>query len=947
METFLSATASQIYHKHEDLRKIRIVLPNRRAGLFFTKSLASLVTKATWMPEILTIEDVFYSHAGRRPSDQLTLLFELYKVYQNIHPQPESFDRFYYWGELILRDFNDIDHFLVDAKKLYVYLKDIKEMSSDYSFLTTEQIELIAAFWKDFKVREKDHQDKFLRFWELLGPLYEAYKSSLQVSGLAYGGMLYRQVAESIQDIAPPTHHYIYVGFNAFTLTEEILIKHYVSDFSSEIYWDIDQYYIANKAQEAGLFFRDYIKDPIFGPTFPTDIPAHIQSTKAKIQVHAIPLRVNQANLVASLLKEIQPSEPLEETVVIMPDENMLFPIMHHLPDNINQVNVTMGYPVRNAPVYSFLESLLSLQKYAVMKEDRWYFYHKPVKALLGSVYLRMANKAFSEDLIQQIESQNKVYIGAHELAAGGDFFALVFKSLRADDLFDYLEAVILALGELISKDKLQRTYLFQCFKQLNRLKDLFAKQHELKVNMDFFIRLFRQVFKEVRLPFEGEPLHGLQLMGVLESRNLDFKRVIICQMNEASFPPSVSLSSMIPFNLRKAFGLPVQEQNDSIYAYTFYRLLHRAKEVHLIYTTEAEQGKAGEKSRYIQQLQLESGLPITEQVIHVPVSLESTPEITIAKSPDVLARMQKWLKSDGKVLKRLSPSALNVYLDCRLKFYFQYVAEIKEKEEVQEDIDAAVFGNLAHYSLEFLYNGFMKRKGRSHVTKEDIAELKDWVDPSVELAIRAHYQLAEEDKVQESGLLSIVRDILRKYINRLLEVDASTAPFDIISLERAERYLADLSTEIGEVGFTGIIDRVDRVGEVVRLIDYKSGKDTKKFKSIESLFDRTIKDRNKAAMQTMLYGWLYQSKFPDNQLALKPAIFNLKEIFEEDFIPYLEMKEDKISEEVDAYQDYQANFEQHFRGLVEEMFGSEHAFDQTDDVNKCSYCPYKEICGR
>ncbi len=388
--------------------------------------------------------------------------------------------------------------------------------------------------------------------------------------------------------------------------------------------------------------------------------------------------------------------------------------------------------------------------------------------------------------MIQQIESQNKVYIGAHELAAGGDFFALVFKSLRADDLFDYLEAVILALGELISKDKLQRTYLFQCFKQLNRLKDLFAKQHELKVNMDFFIRLFRQVFKEVRLPFEGEPLHGLQLMGVLESRNLDFKRVIICQMNEASFPPSVSLSSMIPFNLRKAFGLPVQEQNDSIYAYTFYRLLHRAKEVHLIYTTEAEQGKAGEKSRYIQQLQLESGLPITEQVIHVPVSLESTPEITIAKSPDVLARMQKWLKSDGKVLKRLSPSALNVYLDCRLKFYFQYVAEIKEKEEVQEDIDAAVFGNLAHYSLEFLYNGFMKRKGRSHVTKEDIAGLKDWVDPSVELAIRAHYQLAEEDKVQESGLLSIVRDILRKYINRLLEVDASTAPFDIISLRKS-----------------------------------------------------------------------------------------------------------------------------------------------------------------
>ncbi len=953
MHSFLRNTVVDILAKHPDPQNLSIVLPNRRAGLFFTQHLGTLISQPIWMPEVRTIEDIFYQYAGKRPADELTLIFELYKVYRELHPSPEDFDRFYFWGEMILKDFNDLDQFMADPKKLYHQLAEFKEFEADQSFLTESQVELIQQFWVSFVRQDRMHQEKFLKFWELLNPLYQSFQASLNVSGLAYSGKLYRKVAESLDQIPNPEKHFVFIGFNAFTQTEEKLIKHFISRFGAEIYWDLDSYYLQDKNQEAGLFFREYQRDKVFGPTFPETIPSQIQSKKAKVYTYATPLKTNQANLVGTILEKI-PVEDWEETVVILPDEQMLFPVLHALPDQIDKVNVTMGYPVKNAPVYAFLEAVLEMQRFIKVEEGKVLFYHQAVKNLLSSIYLKSADPDFCLKLLNEIQEKNQIHVSRENLHRGGAFFALIFQKLESDQLFPYLSSLIEELAGRLKEDTLQRSYLYQCFKQLTRLREIFEKQVSLTVTREFFIRLFRQVFREVKLPFEGEPLQGLQLMGVLESRNLDFRRVIICNMNEASFPPSAGLNSMIPFTIRRAFGLPVQEQNDAIYAYTFYRLLHSAEEVHMIYTTASDQGKSGEKSRYIQQMEVEMGLDTKEEVIFVPIDQKSPGAITIQKEPEVLQLLEKYvIREDGISQTAFSPSALSVYMDCRLKFYLQYIAGIKEKEEVSEEIDAGVFGNLAHYSMENLYMGFMERKKRAELEPGDFKELREnWVFPAIEKAIRTFYHLEDSAETKLNGQLAIARDVLQKYIIRVLEIDEESAPFRLVSLEKAKDYKAkmEIETETGskKIALKGIIDRVDELNGVIRLIDYKSGGDKKEFPDIPSLFDRDHTSRNKAAMQTMFYGLIYQETHPANTAPLKPAIFNLKEIFSEDFNPYLQLKEPrKQGIELTDYRDHQEEYEAGLKGLLEEMYNPEVPFDQTQDQKKCEYCAYKEICGR
>lgn len=956
MDSFLRETAQDLLNKGGQLRDMTIILPNRRAGLFFTRHLGQLIQEPAWMPAIKTIEDLFNELAKLRPADSLTLIFELYHVYTQLHPSPEPFDRFYFWGELILKDFNDLDQFMVDAGRLYHQLSEIKEIETDWSFLTEHQIALIQAFWRSFEGKDSQHKDKFLKFWELLAPLYEGFQSSLKVAGLAYSGMIYRRVAESLSELQPPASHFIFVGFNAFTLTEKKLIKHFISSYNAEIYWDLDSYYVDDPQQESGLFFREYLKDSVLGPTFPGELPQRIRPERIKIQTYATPLKVTQANLTGSILSQVGNFENMEETVVILPDEQLLFPLLNVLPDGIEKVNVTMGYPIKNTPIYTFLESVLELQRYIKVEEGAVFFYHKPVVDLLSSVYLRTENPTLSLEVSNSIQATNQVYVKMETLRGGGKLYALIFNHYFSGDLLPGMMALIQVLAQQAPEDGLDRSYLFQCYKQLNRLSDLLSNRSDIGVSLEFVIRIFRQIFREVKLPFEGEPLEGLQIMGVLESRNLDFRRVIICHMNEGSFPPSASLNSMVPFNLRRAFGLPVQEQNDAIYGYTFYRLLHRAEEVHLIYTTAGEQGRAGERSRYLYQLSEELGLDqedTKEEVVFVPVDIKSGEAITIHKNPAILDLMKRYLVNEsGANTVAISPSALSIWLDCRLKFYFKYIAELAEEEAVSEEVDPAVFGNLVHGALENLYLGFIARKKRNVLMPDDFPSLKEFVFPAIEKAIRKQYFLEEDDQLKLTGHLTIARDVLQKYLLRILEVDAESAPFEIISLEAERKYKAQfpIQTPVGSqvVLLGGIIDRVDKREGVIRLMDYKSGKDSKQFQSIAGLFDRENKNRNKAAMQTLFYGLLYHYNFPTDSFPLKPALLNLRDVFAENFSPYLELKEPKgKAQTVENYMDYKGVFETHLRELLEELFGPDIPFDQTEDLTKCAYCPYSEICGR
>jgi CRISPR/Cas system-associated exonuclease Cas4 (RecB family) len=945
MIPFLKETAQQLLESGRDLKDLQVVLPNRRAGLFFTKYLGELIQQPVWMPEVITIEQLVYQLAGNTPTDDLTLVFELYEEYRSLQKDAEPFDRFFHWGELILKDFNDLDQFLAPVKQVYAHLAEIKEFESDLSFLTEEQWALIAQFWKAFERQNETEQERFLKFWQILGSLYEGFQERLQKSGLAYGGQLYRQVATTTDSIVQPDKQVIFIGFNAFTLAEEKIITHYIAAFGAEIFWDVDAYYLEDPLQEAGLFFRDYIKNPVLAKTFPERIPAEIQKKGHQIHTHSIPLKTNQANLVGKLLEQVGPNEPLEETVIVLPDEQLLFPVLHQLPEVITKLNVTMGYPMRNAPIYAFLDAVLDLQRHAKVKEGQVTFYHKPVLDLLAYSYLQAAEGDWAADAAKKIQTENWVDVPRELVSKENTLFGLVFQKVSGDSLLEYLIAIIKHLAKELQEDPTQKSYLFQAFKQLNRVAEIFSATGSKGLKVEFLLNLFRKLFRDLKLPFEGEPLQGLQVMGVLESRNLDFRRVIICDVNEGSFPPGGGIQSMIPMNLRKAFRLPVQEQNDAIYAYTFYRLLHRAEEVHLIYTTAGEQGKASEMSRFIQQMRVELPIAVPESVL-VPVNLTPNQSIVLAKTPDMLAILSRYFKPMGEeeAEKKFSASALNMYLDCRLRFYLRYVAQLKEKEEVVTTIDPMTFGTLLHRGIELLYE-IPEGKDFRDLDSHEIERLLPQVPQAVERAFRELYKKEDGEELLLTGQLQIAKEVLAKYSEAVLAYDQRNGDFRIVGLEKEHLAHLRIETEEGhqEVALGGVIDRMDIKDEVVRLLDYKTGKDTKKVSTIASLFDRDDKKRNKAAMQTFLYAFFYQYQNPESQLPIKPGIINIKEIYSQDFSPYLQLN----NSEVHDYREFAEEFEQGLRGLLEEIVNPLVPFDQTEDKKKCTYCAYKELCGR
>ncbi len=945
MIPFLKETAQKLLESGRDLKDLRVVLPNRRAGLFFTKYLGELIQQPVWMPEVVTIEQLVYQLAGNTPADDLTLVFELYETYRTLQKDAEPFDRFFHWGELILKDFNDLDQFLAPVKQVYAHLAEIKEFESDLSFLTEEQWALIAQFWKAFERQNETEKARFLKFWQILGDLYEGFQERLQKSGLAYGGQLYRKVASTTNSIPKPDKHLIFIGFNAFTGAEEKIITHFIQAFAAEIYWDVDAYYLDDPLQEAGLFFREYRKNAVFGPTFSKQLPARIQKKGSQIHTHAIPLKTNQANLVGKLLERVELGEQLEETVIILPDEQLLFPVLYQLPEGISKLNVTMGYPMRNAPIYAFLDAVLDLQRHAKRKDGQVTFYHKSVLDLLAYPYLQVADSVWSAQIAKKIQEEKWVDVPEELLTKKNALFDMVFQKISGDLMIEYLIALIDYLAKELQEDPTQKSYLFQAFKQLNRVKEIFSSTGSKGLKVEFLLSLFRKLFRDLKLPFEGEPLQGLQVMGVLESRNLDFRRVIICDLNEGSFPPGGGIQSMIPMNLRKAFRLPVQEQNDAIYAYTFYRLLHRAEKVHLIYTTAGEQGKSSEMSRFIQQMRVELPISAPESVL-VPVNLTPNQSITLTKSPAMLARFARYFKpnGEGEAEKRFSASALNMYLDCRLRFYLRYVAELKEKEVVVKTIDPMTFGTLLHRGVEILYQIPEGQEFRE-ITSHEINRLLPQVPKAVEQAFRELYKKEEGEELLLTGQLQIAREVLTKYIQAILAYDQRNGDFKVVGLEKEHRAYLSIKTEEGEkeVALGGVIDRMDIKDAVVRLLDYKTGKDTKKITSIGSLFDRENMKRNKAAMQTFLYAFFYHYQFPENQLPLKPGIINIKEIYSPNFSPYLQL--DDV--EVNDYRVFAEEFEKGLRGLLEEIVDPLIPFDQTEDKKKCTYCAYKELCGR
>lgn len=940
MNTFLEELAEHIITNHPgDLVNVTILFPNRRAGLFFKENIKNQLAKPVWAPEIQSFQDFVIGKSPFQIPDKLFLINRLHKTYNRVLKSHESFDRFYYWGQMLLKDFDDVDKYLVHAKNLYTNLGRQKQLDLSFDFLDDEQQALIRKFWLGFDQSKSKEKERFQAIWDRLFEVYTQFNKSLKSEGLAYEGMAYRYVAENLEslDFDAPERSYYFAGFNALNTVEDKIIEWFLAHTKAYVKWDLDAYYMNDTSQEAGHFLRTYRNRLALAGTFPKSYPQHLMDGNKQIKINGIPQHIGQAKVLGQQLGQLLEKGPeldLTKIAIVLADEAMLFPVLHSLPENVGAINVTMGFPLMNAPVNSLIEHLLELQR--MYNQQRQLFHFKAVLSILRHPLVVRAAPNIINNAIGQLELENKTYLDVTDLP---DLPLLNVIIKKTDDILSYLSEALLQLHVVAKDNQLENEYIHHFYQLLNRYDDL-LKTENVNTDVRSFGRLFKQLIRSERLPFTGEPLRGLQIMGVLETRNLDFEYVFVLSMNEDFFPSQAGKHSFIPYNLRKAYELPNFDQQDAIYAYLFYRLIQRPKYIEFFYNTEGSDLGGEEMSRFLQQLVHESNLTIEHQVLANYTAAREPEPIIIEKTSEVNSRLQRFMVSSPSAASRLSPSAINTYLDCRLRFYLRYVAGLYEKMDMDEDVDARSLGNVLHDAMDILYSDYTDNKRNKMVGPADIKQMHRQIGTAAEKAFKKQFSVPEDKTFFFEGKNIIAREIVKQFMQDILKVDSTYAPFELIGAEvKIEK---DFALKDGRIiGLRGTLDRVDKKHHDVRLIDYKTGKDKHTFKEVGDLFDRHLNDRNKAAFQTLYYALLYEQERQGDEVMV-PAVFNKAALFEKEDVRLV--KDRKTVKDASILLDeYKAELEI----LLEELFGTGQPFDQTDDIKKCKVCAYRKICER
>lgn len=952
MQGFLAQLAENLYERYGDeISSLNIVFPSRRAKHFFTDALSVIVARPVWQPLFPSIDEIAESVAGLRSGDRVRLVTELYKVYSRYHDEP--FDSFYFWGEILLNDFDSIDKYLIDADMLFANVADLKAIENNFDFLTAEQREVIARFWCSFgeKAGYSDEQQRFMSIWSTLGDIYHEYKQTLVSQGLAYTGMVYRQAVELIRVGQVPVEErrrYVIAGFNALSECEKVLFDYLDKSHDVEFFWDYDRYYLDDTAQEAGLFLRENIRRFPQSAALPYSYDEF--STKKNIKVIAAPSDSLQCKYVAEFLNEVKRTSgaaPGKETAVILTDEDLLTPVLYAIPSEVDKINVTMGYPLRLTLAYSFVERLITLRSRSRIRGGVTTFYHEDVRGLLNHPY--MAGNDGLAEMKTEIADAQQVYVDMSAFSLEG-VAASVFGPAGEGwtDLTAWLREVIpmVAVVPAKAEGNVERRQRLEFFSIISENIDKLVNSLDgcgIALAPRTFTSLLRRVLQQVRVPYKGEPLQGVQVMGILETRNLDFENVLLLSLNDDTFPGNrASSPSFIPHNLRLGYGLPTPQHHEGVWAYYFYRLLQRAANVHLVYSSHSDERSSGEPSRYIYQLEYESPHQLVRHELSVSVNVAPCKPLSIAKDAEIMARLGEFCREGGRTL---SPTAFFNYVQCPLKFYFHSVARLRPEEEVSEEVEAPMFGTILHRAMELLYAPLIGDPAPS----ARIAELRSGmqVEQAVDRAIREKYfrdsQVGQEDY---AGNLLLVRDIIIKYINTcILPFDATQQGLAIQELEkRIEMKFGFVRTDgrVGEVWFGGVCDRVDRLADgSMRIVDYKTGSEKLIFKDIESLFSQKPADQNAAALQTMTYAMMLNRRTGRD---VQPALYYVRAMNRPDYSPLLENKAVGV---VVSYIRYKDEFEGRLSQTLSEIFDLARPFDQCSDSKPCRWCEFNEICKR
>ncbi len=966
--SFLADLAAEVVAQHRDhLHELTIVLPNGRAGGVLRQHLASHLSQPTWAPEVISIDHFLRQHSPLEQAPALQLTHVLYQTFQGLQPQEEPFERFYFWGSLLLQDLDVIDKYLVNAAHLFTDLSQQKAVSLAHDYLTEAQRTAIRAFWKNFEQRLSTHQKGFLRLWKLLPQVYEDFRTRLQQAGIGYQGLCYRAAYEALMKNTDQATRQplVFAGFNSLTPVEEKILAWYQAHRSASFYWDVDAYYMEDEQQEAGTYLRAYQQRPHFQSSLARPFPERIAVPGKEVYVTAVASETGQAQVIGAQLQALMESQGTDfvpnKTAIIVANEALLLPVLHALPLDAAQVSTTMGYPLKDTSVYQLVEHLLTLQVAAAQETTpKGYLAAECVLAVLQHPYVLAWNPELAKATLHQFQATAGTYVSQAHFLQEDPWYALLFKPLSPEDSWaGYLVEVLEALQARATDLPLRSLEVKAVRQLLRQLDSLQALLGQNAIAGEDFVQLFRQLVQSTKLLLGSQVQGGLQVLDVLGTQNLDFDQVFIVGMNEGHFPVQANPSSFIPYNLRKGYGLPTADQHQAaLYAYHFYRLLQRAQKVYITYSTAAAEGRSGEMSRYLWQLLYEAKLPLKKQVLTQSIYLTEAPPIVIPKNKPVLQQLQQWVVQPDGTAQSLSPSALNTYLTCRLRFYFQYLARLQTPPVPAQATDPLSFGNLLHETVEQLYTPLL-RKDRP-LQPQDLVALRKKVDATTQAVLARTFPRRSGAAVP--GDQAIAQAVIARLVTRIVELDEAWAPFVLLGLELGRRTPLLLDFALGDgrqVRLRGIIDRVDWKEGVFRVLDYKTGTDSKQLKSIPGLFDREDPNRNKAAFQTFFYAWLFQEQglaqvtvpaaSGSGAPQVMPGLINTRQVFDDDFDPRFFIQRDgsRSYESIEAIAPYQTEWEAGLHQILTELLDPEVSFAQTDDATKCASCPYKGICQR
>ena len=959
MESFLKLVAADLYkHTEGNLAHTAVVFPNKRAGLFFNEYLAQESDSPIWSPAYVSISELFRSLSPWEVGDPVKLVCELYKIFRRETQSTETLDDFYFWGEMLISDFDDADKNRVDTDKLFSNLQDLRNIMDDYTFIDDEQEEAIRQFFQNFSIERRTAlKERFISLWDVLGNIYKGFRESLASQNIAYEGMMYRHVIEHLNVDKLPYEKYVFVGFNVLNKVEHTLFTQLKDAGKAVFYWDYDEFYMKENRQavthEAGEFIRRNLRDfpsPLSGELFknlskPKEVH-YIASSTENAQARYLPQWIRN-NL----------TTPEKETAVVLCNEALLQPVLHSLPAEVKHVNITMGFPLSQTPVYSFLIALLELHTHGFnFKSGRYTF--QSVVTLLKHPYTRQLTGQ-AELLEKELTRNNRFYPLPGELGKD-EFLTRLFTPLsgnlnlciRLSETLQQVASIYQAntsgTEDTDAFNQLYRESLFKAYTTINRFRTL-IEEDELTVQSETFRRLLVKVLSTTNIPFHGEPAIGMQVMGVLETRNLDFRHLVLLSVNEGQLPKSGGDSSFIPYNLRKAFGMTTIEHKIAVYAYYFYRLLQRAERITLMYNTSSDGLNRGEWSRFMLQFLIEWPHPITRQFLEAGQSPQGTSPITVEKTPDVMRRMQSLFDVRTNPKAKFSPSALNYYLDCPLKFYYRYVAGLSAPDEVSAEIDSATFGSIFHYAAEHIYkdlttHGKVINKEALETLLRNEVKLQDYVDTAFK---KLFFNVPQNEKPEYNGVQLINSAVIARYLKQLLQNDLRYAPFTFIASEMEVDEPIDIQTPKGVIKsrIGGIIDRMDSKDGTLRIVDYKTGGDADTPPHVESLFIPD-KKRSNYVFQTFLYAAIMCRKQPTMKIA--PALLYIHRAATETYSPVIQMGEPrKPKEAVEDFSKYEKEYRERLQGLLEEIFNPEKSFTQTEIIEKCTYCDFKALCKR